>query len=143
VERLHVKNTPESAIHPLDLERTPSDMLGTRYGLAGGTDRMKSVTLGHSDLTVAQIGLGCMGMSEFYGPSDETQSIATLHRALELGVNLLDTADLYGNGRNERLLKKPLLMQENARRSSLLPSLPSCATPKPMLRWGSAASQTT
>jgi aryl-alcohol dehydrogenase-like predicted oxidoreductase len=70
---------------------------------------MKSVALGHSDLTVAQIGLGCMGMSEFYGPSDETQSIATLHRALELGVNLLDTADLYGNGRNERLLKKAIV----------------------------------
>lgn len=70
---------------------------------------MKNVSLGHSDLTVAQIGLGCMGMSEFYGPSDETQSIATLHRALELGVNLLDTADLYGNGRNERLLKKAIV----------------------------------
>jgi aryl-alcohol dehydrogenase-like predicted oxidoreductase len=70
---------------------------------------MKNVSLGHSGLTVAQIGLGCMGMSEFYGPSDETQSINTLHRALELGVNLLDSADLYGNGRNERLLKKAIV----------------------------------
>jgi aryl-alcohol dehydrogenase-like predicted oxidoreductase len=70
---------------------------------------MKTVSLGHSALTVAQIGLGCMGMSEFYGPSDETESIATLHRALELGVTLLDTADLYGNGHNERLLKKGIV----------------------------------
>jgi aryl-alcohol dehydrogenase-like predicted oxidoreductase len=68
---------------------------------------MKTVTLGR--WTVGQIGLGCMGMSEFYGPSDEAQSIATLHRALELGVTLLDTADLYGNGRNERLLKKAIV----------------------------------
>ncbi|HML24954.1 MAG TPA: aldo/keto reductase [Aggregatilinea sp.] len=70
---------------------------------------MKTVSLGHSALTVTQIGLGCMGMSEFYGPSDETESIATLHRALELGVTLLDTADLYGNGHNERLLKKGIV----------------------------------
>jgi aryl-alcohol dehydrogenase-like predicted oxidoreductase len=50
-----------------------------------------------------------MGMSEFYGPSDEAESIATLHRALDLGVNFLDTSDLYGNGHNERLLKKALV----------------------------------
>lgn len=70
---------------------------------------MKQVRLGSSDLYVAQIGLGCMGMSEFYGPSDEAESIATLHRALDLGVNFLDTSDLYGNGHNERLLKKALV----------------------------------
>lgn len=70
---------------------------------------MKHVRLGGSDLHVAQIGLGCMGMSEFYGPSDEAESIATLHRALDLGVNFLDTSDLYGNGHNERLLKKALV----------------------------------
>ncbi|MBI5960639.1 MAG: aldo/keto reductase [Chloroflexi bacterium] len=67
---------------------------------------MKIVPLGRSDLRVSQIGLGCMGMSEFYGPSDEAESIRTLHHALEIGVNFLDTADLYGNGHNERLLKK-------------------------------------
>jgi len=70
---------------------------------------VKHVRLGGSDLHVAQIGLGCMGMSEFYGPSDEAESIATLHRALDLGVNFLDTSDLYGNGHNERLLKKALV----------------------------------
>jgi aryl-alcohol dehydrogenase-like predicted oxidoreductase len=70
---------------------------------------MKTVSLGRSDLRVGQIGLGCMGMSEFYGPSDEAESIRTLHHALEIGVNFLDTADLYGNGRNEHLLKKAII----------------------------------
>ena len=65
---------------------------------------MKHVTLGHSALRVSALGLGCMGMSEFYGPSDEAESLATLARALELGVTLLDTADMYGPFHNERLL---------------------------------------
>ncbi|PWC32459.1 aldo/keto reductase [Azospirillum sp. TSO35-2] len=55
-------------------------------------------------LPVAEIGLGCMGMSEFYGPTDDAQSLATLERALELGVSLYDTADMYGAGHNETLL---------------------------------------
>jgi len=62
--------------------------------------------LGNSDLTVSAVGLGCMGMSEFYGETDEQESLATLERALELGVNFLDTADVYGNGANELLLSK-------------------------------------
>ena len=65
---------------------------------------MKHVTLGHSALRVSALGLGCMGMSEFYGPSDEAESLATLTRALELGVTLLDTADMYGPFHNEQLL---------------------------------------
>jgi aryl-alcohol dehydrogenase-like predicted oxidoreductase len=62
--------------------------------------------LGSTDVSIAAIGLGCMGMSDFYGPpyDDEEQSIATIHRALDLGVNFLDTADMYGCGRNERLV---------------------------------------
>ena len=60
------------------------------------------------ELTVSALGLGCMGMSEFYGPGDEVESIATIHRALDLGVNLLDTADMYGIGRNEDLVGRAL-----------------------------------
>lgn len=65
---------------------------------------MDTRTLGGSSLTISALGLGCMGMSEFYGPTDETQSLATLERALELGVTHFDTADMYGSGHNETLL---------------------------------------
>ncbi len=65
---------------------------------------MKKRMLGH--LEVSALGLGCMGMSEFYGPTDEARSIQTIHRAFELGVNFFDTADMYGYGRNEELLGK-------------------------------------
>jgi aryl-alcohol dehydrogenase-like predicted oxidoreductase len=61
-------------------------------------------TLGKQGLTVPALGLGCMGMSEFYGEADEAESIATIHRAIELGVTHLDTADMYGTGRNEELV---------------------------------------
>jgi aryl-alcohol dehydrogenase-like predicted oxidoreductase len=59
-------------------------------------------------LQVSAIGLGCMGMSEFYGPSDETEAIATIHRALDLGVTLLDTADMYGPFTNEELVGRAI-----------------------------------
>jgi aryl-alcohol dehydrogenase-like predicted oxidoreductase len=69
---------------------------------------MKMRRLGSQGLSVAEIGLGCMSMSEFYGPADETQSIATLHRAVELGVTMFDTADVYGSGENEKLVGRAL-----------------------------------
>ena len=59
-------------------------------------------------LEVSAIGLGCMGMSEFYGPADEQSSLEVLHRAIDIGVNFLDTADMYGVGANERLLARVL-----------------------------------
>ena len=63
-------------------------------------------TLGRDGLVVSALGLGCMGMSDFYGPSDETQNLAVLEHALDQGVNFLDTADMYGVGRNEELLAR-------------------------------------
>src|SRR5215218_8277948 len=65
---------------------------------------MDNRKLGQEGLDVAEIGLGCMGMSEFYGDSDEDEAIATIHRALELGVTMLDTADMYGPFKNEKLV---------------------------------------
>lgn len=65
-------------------------------------------SLGASDLSVSAIGLGCMGMSDFYGPSEEGTNLQVLHHALDIGVNFLDTADMYGVGANERLLAQVL-----------------------------------
>ena len=65
---------------------------------------MQTRFLGHAGLEISAEGLGCMGMSEFYGPGDDAESIATIHRALELGIYFLDTADVYGPHKNEELV---------------------------------------
>ncbi len=62
---------------------------------------MRKQRLGNSDLMASQIGLGCMGMSEWYGPTNDKESLATIQTALDLGLNFFDTADVYGNGHNE------------------------------------------
>jgi aryl-alcohol dehydrogenase-like predicted oxidoreductase len=69
---------------------------------------MKTRQLGNQGLQVSALGLGCMGMSEFYGKRDETEAIATIRHALDLGVTLLDTADMYGQGHNEELVGKAI-----------------------------------
>ena len=69
---------------------------------------VKTRRLGSQGLQTSALGLGCMGMSDFYGPSNEQQSIATIHRAIELGLNLLDTADMYGPHTNEELVGRAI-----------------------------------
>jgi len=69
---------------------------------------VKTQRLGANGPAISTIGLGLMGMSEFYGPSEDSRSIAVIHRALELGINFLDTADVYGSGTNEELVGRAL-----------------------------------
>ncbi len=69
---------------------------------------MEQRALGAEGLKVSALGLGCMGMSEFYGQADESEAVATIHRALELGVSLLDTADMYGPFTNEQLVGRAI-----------------------------------
>jgi aryl-alcohol dehydrogenase-like predicted oxidoreductase len=79
--------------------------------MSGHHSAMKTLsrrTLGRAGPTVGALGLGCMGMSEFYGPADPAQSVRTLHRAIERGATLIDTADIYGFGDNERLVGRAI-----------------------------------
>jgi aryl-alcohol dehydrogenase-like predicted oxidoreductase len=69
---------------------------------------LKTITLGKTGIPVSVIGLGCMGMSEFYGAADEGESLSTIHRAIDLGINFIDTADVYGLGENEKLLGRAI-----------------------------------
>lgn len=67
---------------------------------------VSKITLGTQGLRVGRIGLGCMGMSQWYGATDDTESVRTLHRAIELGVDFFDSAEAYGPFTNERLLQR-------------------------------------
>ena len=77
---------------------------------------MDTYELGSNGPLVSRVGLGCLGMSDFYGPADESESIATIHAALDAGITLLDTGDFYGMGHNEMLIRKAL---RNRRRDTV------------------------
>ena len=85
---------------------------------------MKFRTLGKNGPVVSSIGLGCMGMSEFYGTGNDSESVDVIHEAIDLGVTFFDTADMYGVGHNEELLFK-----ENAMHCSSLRNSGMCAVP--------------
>ncbi|GJG93088.1 aldo/keto reductase [Cupriavidus pauculus] len=84
---------------------------------------MNHIKLGQTDMTTSVLGLGCMGMSGMYGPSDRAESIATIHAALEAGVTLLDTGDFYGSGHNELLIAEALKSAPPSRRDSAIISV--------------------
>ena len=84
---------------------------------------MEQRKFGSTGPAVSAIGLGCMGMSDFYGPADRSESIATIHAALDAGITLLDTGDFYGMGHNELLLGEALRGVGGARRDGALVSV--------------------
>ena len=84
-------------------------------------------TLGNNGPSVSDIGLGCMGMSDLYGPADDTESIATIHAALDAGITLLDTGDYYGMGHNELLIRDALAIRSLAAQNGHGPALFSSA----------------
>ncbi|MGF6485031.1 aldo/keto reductase [Paraburkholderia sp. JPY419] len=96
---------------------------------------MRMRTLGRNGPTVSALGLGCMGMSDFYGPADRTESIATLHSALEAGVTLLDTGDFYGMGHNELLIREALAGLPPSRRDAAIISVKFGALRDPAGGW--------
>lgn len=96
------------------------------------SDIMKNHPLGQHGPSVSAIGLGCMGMSDMYGPADRAESLATIHAALDAGINLLDTGDFYGMGHNELLIREAL---EGRDRASVLLSVKFGAMRDPAGGW--------
>src|SRR3954463_3974514 len=80
----------------------------TNGSIEGYGHNMNMRSLGTTGPQVSALGLGCMGMSDLYGPADEGESIATIHAAIDAGVTLIDTGDFYGAGRNELLIARAL-----------------------------------
>src|SRR6185295_18835514 len=93
---------------------------------------MEQRRLGSNGPLVSDIGLGCMGMSDFYGPADDTESIATIHAALDAGLTLLDTGDYYGMGHNELLIRNAL---KGRNRSQVVISVKCGALRDPKGNW--------
>ena len=94
---------------------------------------MEKKQLGKLGPTVSALGLGCMGMSGMYGPSDRAESLATIHAALDAGINLLDTGDFYGMGHNEMLIGEAL---KGRRRENAVISVKFGALRDPAGSWG-------
>src|SRR3954447_8311524 len=88
--------------------RSPGGSSRARWRGGAKYSAMKMIKLGSQGAVVSRVGLGCMGMSEFYGPRDDAESAATILRALDLGVTFLDTADMYGRGANEELVGRTI-----------------------------------
>jgi aryl-alcohol dehydrogenase-like predicted oxidoreductase len=80
---------------------------------------MEHRELGKGGPRVSAVGLGCMGMSDFYGPADEAESIATIHEAIERGITLLNTGDFYGMGHNEMLIRRAIEGRRDRLREAL------------------------
>jgi pyridoxine 4-dehydrogenase len=93
---------------------------------------MEQRKLGHTGPTVSAIGLGCMGMSDFYGPADRGESMATIHAAVDAGITLLDTGDFYGMGHNEMLIGEAVA---GRRREDYLLSVKFGALRDPVMGW--------
>ena len=102
-------------------------------------DAMQMRTLGKNGPSVAALGLGCMGMSDFYGPADRAESIATIHAALDAGISLLDTGDYYAMGHNEMLIAEALKGRDRSKRSNQRQIRRACAAPTGLDRLRCAA----
>src|SRR5579863_7019092 len=89
-------------------DRAKFDRKRSREELEMSNSTIPTRALGRQGLVVSALGLGCMGMSQSYGPADERESIATIHRAIDLGIFFLDTANVYGDGHNERLVGRAI-----------------------------------